>query len=123
MVRRFKCTYCDLRCLQKGTLKDHIAVIHKVPRSEIAPYRAAGKFIAYFNYTSWQLGLMIFLFMIVPEIHPFKCSRCDRTFKTRKEVQQHLAKYCGVIPSFHCATCDHRFKTKGDLKKHCMNVH
>ena len=52
------------------------------------------------------------------KIKSFKCSICSegRFFKTKKELNQHMAFH--YEPTFSCSYCDHKSYTSSDLKRH-----
>ena len=54
---------------------------------------------------------------------PFKCVRCENSYKYKKSLQRHVVNMCGKDPSFFCSQCDYQTKWKVDLKKHMINVH
>ena len=53
---------------------------------------------------------------------PFKCEKCERTYKTKESLGTHK-KVCGLGPSFFCAQCDYRSSQKYNLRMHLINVH
>ena len=54
---------------------------------------------------------------------PFKCARCENSYKYKHSLQRHVANMCGKDPSFFCSQCDYQTKWKEDLKKHMIRVH
>lgn len=48
----------------------------------------------------------------------FFCPNCNRVYKYRKNLVQHLRLECGVPPQFKCPYCHYRGKTKYSLKSH-----
>lgn len=54
---------------------------------------------------------------------PFKCGKCEKTYKLKSSLTQHLTFECGLEPSFTCSHCDYRAKRKGTLRAHLINAH
>jgi len=55
------------------------------------------------------------------KLFPFKCNTCERSFKRKRSLVQHVNHECGV--TFKCQECKQNFKTKGYLRTHLHNVH
>ncbi len=54
---------------------------------------------------------------------PFKCTKCQRSYKNRKSLIKHVKYSCDLVPRFQCTQCNHRFKRKSDLRKHLTDLH
>ena len=52
---------------------------------------------------------------------PFKCIKCDKSYKQKRALDQHAKKECGV--SFHCTLCKQNFAKKCSLRGHLLGVH
>jgi len=55
------------------------------------------------------------------DIRKFECSQCDKTFKTKIHLENHLLQHSGERP-YKCETCGDRFRHKLSLVTH-MRVH
>lgn len=50
---------------------------------------------------------------------PFKCTQCDKTYKSRKDLNQHFLIHSKPkILSFVCSLCEKRFSSQGLLTVH-----
>nr|CAH7735832.1 unnamed protein product [Callosobruchus chinensis] len=55
-----------------------------------------------------------------------RCPNCDRTYKWKRGLSQHLRYECGKEPQFACPyapVCRYRTKVKSHIKCHVKNVH
>nr|CAH7735831.1 unnamed protein product [Callosobruchus chinensis] len=55
-----------------------------------------------------------------------RCPNCDRTYKWKKGLSQHLRYECGKEPQFACPyapVCRYRTKVKSNIKYHVKNIH
>lgn len=57
-----------------------------------------------------------------PEL-PFKCHKCQRSYKYKGSLTSHLKFDCGLDPTFSCTECDCRAKKKNCLRQHLEQVH
>ncbi|XP_033231824.1 zinc finger protein 271-like [Belonocnema kinseyi] len=51
------------------------------------------------------------------------CEKCARTYKYRKNLNEHLKYECGVMPQFSCKFCPKLFKRKSDMNAHVNRMH
>nr|CAI5842184.1 unnamed protein product [Callosobruchus analis] len=54
------------------------------------------------------------------------CHKYFRTYKWKRNLQQHRTRECGVEPRFYCPyspTCHYRSNIKGNVTKHVRNIH
>uniref|UniRef100_A0A8D9DPJ0 Longitudinals lacking protein, isoform G n=1 Tax=Cacopsylla melanoneura TaxID=428564 RepID=A0A8D9DPJ0_9HEMI len=75
------------------------------------------------NYWYWDdFSLSDMLFFNQQEhVHQsscFPCNRCGRTYRYKRNLQQHEKNECGREPSHQCPVCPYRTKQKGTLKIH-----
>ena len=50
---------------------------------------------------------------------PFKCSECDRSFRTQQELQAHMGRHTGIKP-FKCDLCQKEFISAVTFKRHAI---
>ena len=58
----------------------------------------------------------------VPDQRPFKCTECDKGFKSNSEMIVHIRRHTGERP-FQCTTCRKAFVSKPVLKRHHIQMH
>ncbi|CAG0882470.1 unnamed protein product [Cyprideis torosa] len=113
---KFACNLCDRKFAQKSNFKKHMVLLHGM--------------------TVYVEMAILTLHRIVPPVHAllllgqiysngewrWKCTRCPKTYRTRRSCLRHLDYECGVIPKFKCDICGKKFAQKSNVKKH-MRVH
>ncbi|XP_058795961.1 zinc finger Y-chromosomal protein-like [Phymastichus coffea] len=52
----------------------------------------------------------------------FKCEKCDKTFKLKRYLSEHMARECGSL-QFKCNYCDFKSKYRKSLTNHVKNRH
>jgi len=126
----FPCSLCDYQGKQKVHLISHLMSFHKIDRShQISAVGVSGKFnssiVSFFMYYhSWPLfNFHIFTAPDARPVQPFKCDRCEKSYKTKAKLARHLNFECGTDPAFSCSTCDFRTKRKDHLNLHVIRVH
>ena len=58
-----------------------------------------------------------------PSTHQYKCDQCERAYKNKKSLVNHLTFECRVDPSFPCPRCNCQCKHKFSLKRHLIEIH
>lgn len=53
----------------------------------------------------------------------YRCATCNRTYKYKTGLLQHVKYECGKEAMFQCQFCPHRTKQKGNLKLHTFAKH
>lgn len=53
----------------------------------------------------------------------YPCPQCNRTYRWKGSLAQHLRLECGKEPQFQCPYCPHRTKHKGNLNIHILGRH
>ncbi|RZF39472.1 hypothetical protein LSTR_LSTR000993 [Laodelphax striatellus] len=53
----------------------------------------------------------------------FACPKCNRSYRGRNGLQQHMKFECGKEPQFSCTLCPKKFHRKSTLKSHLICVH
>jgi len=61
--------------------------------------------------------------LCVRPVLPFKCEKCEGTFKSKDSLYHHKKLVCEVAKSFSCVKCDYRTARKYNLREHLMKVH
>ena len=82
--------------------------------------------IVTYNILIFVLKFIITLILTAPyqrPIMPFKCHKCERSYKVKWSLQAHLIQKCGAVRAYACTLCDHRTVTKGNLRVHLCNTH
>lgn len=93
--RPFKCADCDFAFVQKSDLKRHGATHKGTPLKFRGSVRAS--------------------------VQSFSCSTCNKTFKTKENLQGHQLVHSSDRP-FKCTLCSKNFKLESLLKVH-QNSH
>lgn len=76
----------------------------------------------YCNYTSPKRYLLSRHMKSHSEERPYKCSVCERGFKTLASLQNHVNTHTGTKPHM-CKFCDSCFTTSGELVRHVRYRH
>lgn len=76
----------------------------------------------YCNYTSPKRYLLSRHMKSHSEERPYKCSVCERGFKTLASLQNHVNTHTGTKPHL-CKYCDSCFTTSGELVRHVRYRH
>jgi len=131
----FPCSVCNFKTTSKGNLRRHLIRVHNVDRSELDNFATAGNKIRKKNlYTITFMLIQVIIWhhhiyilistaaLSVRPVLPFKCEKCERTYKTKGSLGSHK-KVCGRDLSFSCAQCDYRSSEKHHLRRHLTNVH
>lgn len=53
----------------------------------------------------------------------YQCDKCQRMYKRRQGLAQHLRYECGKEPQFACLQCVYKTKRKENLKQHMIKKH
>ncbi len=53
----------------------------------------------------------------------FKCENCNKSYKTKKSLQEHIKIKHSAVQSLQCVKCDKHFLNKYSLKDHVRQVH
>ncbi|XP_052122602.1 longitudinals lacking protein isoform X10 [Frankliniella occidentalis] len=53
----------------------------------------------------------------------YPCPQCNRSYRWKGSLAQHLRLECGKEPQFQCPYCPHRTKHKGNLNIHILGRH
>ena len=53
---------------------------------------------------------------------PYKCTQCEKSFKSRDGFKTHLLKHTGEKP-YQCDQCEQRFSCKGYRRHHIQRMH
>ncbi len=55
------------------------------------------------------------------QLMPFKCTKCDSSFKRERSLVYHMKHECGI--AFPCTLCKQSCKKKDSLRRHLLDVH
>ncbi|XP_075157518.1 uncharacterized protein LOC142230775 [Haematobia irritans] len=123
---RFVCIVCNDRfkypfMLQKHTEKHHqsekVKIIDMKKDTLDKPHACKYCTSAYTNIG----GLAQHMSKKHPEIIPFKCEKCEKTFVVEEHLKIHTNRHLG-IKNFKCELCDKSFSFKFAMKQH-MRIH
>lgn len=53
----------------------------------------------------------------------FSCLKCEKFYKNKYYLSQHVRHECGKVPRHHCPYCSLRTHRKYNLNKHIRNIH
>ena len=53
---------------------------------------------------------------------PYKCTQCEKSFKTKNAFRTHLLKHTGERP-YQCEQCGKRFRCRGVRRHHMQRMH
>jgi KRAB domain-containing zinc finger protein len=53
----------------------------------------------------------------------YNCSNCNKVYKTKKCLEEHINVKHSKVQSSKCEKCDKYFENKFSLKRHLYNVH
>ena len=53
----------------------------------------------------------------------FKCERCDLTFVSREELEEHMRQHERAAQIFRCEKRKMNFNTQEELEKHIREIH
>ncbi|MCW4036944.1 MAG: C2H2-type zinc finger protein [Candidatus Bathyarchaeota archaeon] len=53
----------------------------------------------------------------------FKCERCNLTFVSRKELEEHMRQHERAAQIFRCEKCKMNFNTQEEMEKHIREIH
>lgn len=54
---------------------------------------------------------------------PYKCFKCNKTYKYKNNMLRHARYECDGISHFQCSLCSKAYTQKSGLKMHYMNTH
>ncbi|XP_059223978.1 zinc finger protein 260 [Stomoxys calcitrans] len=127
-AHRFVCITCNDRFKYPFMLKKHIETHHQSEKSKSKitklkkdnvekPHECKYCPSAYTNVG----GLAQHMSKKHPEIVPFKCDRCEKTFVVEEHLKIHTNRHMG-IKNFKCELCEKSFSFKFAMKQH-MRIH
>lgn len=53
----------------------------------------------------------------------YPCNRCEKFYKNKYYLAQHVKHECGKLPKHQCPYCALRTHRKYNLNKHIRNIH
>ncbi len=53
----------------------------------------------------------------------YKCENCDRVYKNKQYLREHIEIKHSAMQSLKCVECDKHFSNKYSLKGHVLQVH
>ena len=93
----FSCSNCDFKTARKDNLLRHRRLKHHIYRKEFTAIEETLK-----DNPNWS------------------CSKCNKTFTSEKDIEDHLIDNCREIK---CDLCDKEFTLKSNLKRHLEKKH
>jgi len=113
-VKAFKCTHCDKRFTQKGSLTTHVRSIHtKESKHECQICRKV------FNH---RHHLLTHVRSVHEKIKRFVCVRCGKKFARSSDRTTHMRIHTKDKP-YECSLCGKTFTTSGNLSDHEIRNH
>ncbi|XP_063825316.1 myoneurin-like [Ostrinia nubilalis] len=109
----FSCTRCPFRSRTKFELNQHLRHGHTAARPKTCPYCPAA-FRSASNLASHKK-------MHFPPA--FHCRVCQRGFKFKQALQNHVATQHSNAKPFSCATCGETFSIRKMMRRHELKVH
>lgn len=105
------CTICGKIFSCRKYLRDHMSRNHPKPESLFVCH--CGRSFAYESYYKEHI-------LTHSDVKNFKCPECDKSFKTKSNLNGHIKSvHCDYRP-FQCNVCLKAFKMKYDLTKHSI---
>ena len=113
--KRFNCTICERRFTTKMELIKHCEQ-HKMP--QYSPYVENGRYNISGNIGIHTVGPYDPTYSEYEDPSPtFACMFCNKVFKTRPNLTNHLSKHTGLY-MYTCSTCNKGFNTQGPYMRH-----
>ncbi|KAG6459864.1 hypothetical protein O3G_MSEX011645 [Manduca sexta] len=107
-MRRFECSLCQKRAIDRGRIKQHLYSAHNIALSTIKCRTC--------SHVSHSLDSHIHHL----DTHKgrFKCPECVKTFKHRGGLKNHIIAVHELNNNFPCNVCGKVFRWKNSLKRH-----
>uniref|UniRef100_A0A6P7FGR3 Telomere zinc finger-associated protein-like n=1 Tax=Diabrotica virgifera virgifera TaxID=50390 RepID=A0A6P7FGR3_DIAVI len=106
--RQFQCKLCIHACSSKGNLRSHIVHKHKLPISSAEVI----------NYLDESLP-----FPTSGVVGSYECPNCNKRYRTKGNLNQHMNFRCLNKRQFRCKLCIHACSSKGNLRRHIVHKH
>ena len=110
-LREYKCYSCDKAYDTKHTLNSHINQNHEKTKT----YKCEMCDKSFFN------NVCLYAHRITHNESTHKCDTCQKTFKCKKWLTDHIRMVHEKIRKYVCEFCKHAFTTKANLIRHQVN--
>ena len=105
-----KCPYCDFAADSEAAIERHLRKTHSEDGKAFACEHCGKSFALKVNLDLHQKTHNL--------DKPFGCDKCDKTYKQRNSLREHVLKSHDNISKFMCSTCFEKFPSRHLLKSH-----
>ena len=105
-----KCPYCDFAADSEAAIERHLRKTHSEDGKAFACEHCGKSFALKANLDLHQKTHNL--------DKPFGCDKCDKTYKQRNSLREHVLKSHDNISKFMCSTCFEKFPSRHLLKSH-----
>ena len=111
--KTFLCEFCDKQFQKKNYLKGHLAAVHGQGKEFICD-ECGDKFRTKAYYVIHR--------RIHTGERPYKCDKCEKNYRDASSLNTHKVRSHRMLPLINCTVCNRTFKTDKNLKNH-MAIH
>ena len=124
--RKFECDICDFKTDRSDTLSTHQYLKHKITNHKFSKLDETFK-DGKPNYKCFECKEVFDNFsdienhILLRSCKEFKCKICEKVFKQKKNLNQHVRSIHENIGKFECKKCGITYAHKSSLGKHIKN--